>query len=268
MNQKEIHDYVKRFFVENDSTILEESPGHLHVQLSIEMDKALMNRPFYWHYIEKIGGVPNPMQLTLITDRENVPPKTKGEHLHFGSPRLHQIFNVAKKMGSHALLYESVHVEGPSHPLRPWLVLNGSVSYVCHDKKDQFFSVGLSLITGEMILNMHDYMEKRTFQEQIPNFCFTITPIIMPKSGVLRIINYLMELEKRKDHSWAEDALQRMKNDEEILEAFYQDIEEKPEFYYKEREAIKTLYEPRIHISIINGGLFYFYNHPLHMVHQ
>ena len=28
------------------------------VQLTIEMDKELMNRPFYWHYLEKTGGRP------------------------------------------------------------------------------------------------------------------------------------------------------------------------------------------------------------------
>lgn len=262
MDQKEIHEYVKQFFLENDSTIVEESRGHMHVQLSVEMDKALMNRPFYWHYIEKVGGVPRPMELTFITDKQAVSPNVKGELLHFGSPRLHQIFETAAKMGSHALLYESVHIEKPSQPLRPWLVLNGSVSYICHDKKDQFFSIGLSLLTGEMILNMHDYMEKREFQQKIPNYCFTVTPIIKPISGIGRIKNYLFELEKQKKHPWALDALERMKRDEQILEAFYKDVEEKPETYFKEKEAIKNLYEPSIHISIINGGLFYFFNHP------
>lgn len=264
MKQKEIHDYMKNFFLENDSIILEESLGHLHVQLSIEMDKALMNRPFYWHYIEKIGAVPNPMQLTFITDPQLVPKQMKGERLHFGSPRLHQIFETAKKMGSHTLLYESIHVEGPtSHPLRPWLVLNGVVSYVCHDKKDQFFSIGLSLITGEMILNMHDYIEKRVFREQIPNYCFTMTPIIKPKSGLLRIKNYLIQAEESKEHQWALNALERMKKDQELLDAFYDDLIEKPDSYFLEKEAIKDQYEPKITIKIINGGLFYFYHHPL-----
>src|SRR5690554_1299413 len=203
MNQLEIHDYVKQFFVENDSTIMEESEGHLHIQLSIDMDKALMNRPFYWHYIEKINGVPNPMEITFITDIEKAPKDLKGERLHFGSPRLHQIFDTARNRGSHALLYESVRVDGPSQPLKPWLVLNGTISYCCHYKKDKFFSIGLSLITGELITNMHDNMLEKSFQEQIPNYCFTMTPIIKPKSGIERIKSYLIEKEEKKDHQWA-----------------------------------------------------------------
>ncbi|MDQ0256280.1 hypothetical protein J2S74_003698 [Evansella vedderi] len=262
MNQAEIHDYLKNFFIENESTILEESDGHLHIQLSIDMDKALMNRPFYWHYTEKIGAVPNPMKLTLITDSNLAPEDIKGELIHFGSPRLHQIFQTAQELGRHALLYESVQPNGASLPMKPWLILNGSVSYCCDHKKDQFFSIGLSLITGEMINDIHSQIKNKRFQEQIPNYCFTMTPIIKPQAGLERIKRYLMGQEKLKEHKWADDALSRMKKDEALLEAFYDGEEEKTETYDQEKEAIKAQYEPFINISIINGGMFYFSNHP------
>ncbi|MDI5788447.1 YqhG family protein [Bacillus licheniformis] len=32
------------------------------VQLTVEVDKQIMNRPFYWHWLEKTGGEPNPMK--------------------------------------------------------------------------------------------------------------------------------------------------------------------------------------------------------------
>ena len=66
MQQHEIHNYLYNFFEANNCEILERSPHLLDVQLTIEMDKLLMNRPFYWHYLEKTGGVPNPMRLTLL----------------------------------------------------------------------------------------------------------------------------------------------------------------------------------------------------------
>lgn len=270
MNQTEIHDYLKKFFIENESTLLEESKGHLHIQLSIDMDKALMNRPFYWHYTEKIGAVPNPMKLTLITNSTYAPEDLKGELIHFGSPRLHQIFQTAQQLGRYAMLYETVESTGSSLPLKPWLILNGSISYCCDHKKDHFFSIGLSLITGEMIEDIHSKIENMQLQEQIPNYCFTMTPIIKPQSGLERIKRYLMELEERNDHQWAKDAKMRMKKDEELLEAFYEGEEEKTETYQQEKEAIRAQYEPFINISIINGGLFYFYNHPLtdeNMIH-
>ena len=49
MEQREIHTFLLRFFQANQCDILEESAGHLTVQLTIEMDKLIMNRPFYWH---------------------------------------------------------------------------------------------------------------------------------------------------------------------------------------------------------------------------
>ena len=70
MEQREIHTFLLRFFQANQCDILEESAGHMTVQLTIEMDKLIMNRPFYWHWLEKTGGVPEPRQLTLITDQK------------------------------------------------------------------------------------------------------------------------------------------------------------------------------------------------------
>ncbi|MDG5788718.1 YqhG family protein [Evansella sp. AB-P1] len=263
MNQLEIHEYLKEFFIENNSEILDESPGHLHVQLSIEMDKALMNRPFYWHYIEKMNGVPNPMKLTLITDRDSVNEDLKGELIHFGSPRLHQIFDTATGLGSHVLLYESVNTNGFTKPLKPWIILNGVISYRSNHKKDHFFSIGLSLITGEMIHDIQSHIEYKNFTEQIPDYCFKMNPIIKPQSGLERIKKYIYEQLEEEDHQWAKVAVDQLKKDIALLETFYKDEEDKPETYFHEKEAIKEQYDPKIEISIINGGLFYFLNHPL-----
>ena len=73
MQQQEIHKFLERYFLANDCEILENQTGYMTVQLTIDLDKELMNRPFYWHYLEKTGGVPNPMKLTFITDPEIVP---------------------------------------------------------------------------------------------------------------------------------------------------------------------------------------------------
>ncbi len=81
-----------------------------------------MNRPFYWHYLEKTGGVPNPMKLTLITDPDKVPENIKGETIHFGSPRLHQIFQSTKNLAGYIRLYEkSLLYKNKQTPLKPWI---------------------------------------------------------------------------------------------------------------------------------------------------
>lgn len=88
-------------------------PHRLDVQLTIEMDKRLMNRPFYWHYLEKTGGIPNPMQLSLITDPNHA--EEEGELIHYGSPRLHQIFQTTKELGSYIRLFEDTKGSGTAH---------------------------------------------------------------------------------------------------------------------------------------------------------
>ena len=50
MQQQEIHKFLERYFHANDCEIVENGPGYMTVQLTIELDKELMNRPFYWHY--------------------------------------------------------------------------------------------------------------------------------------------------------------------------------------------------------------------------
>lgn len=58
MQQQEIHSYLLKYFQANDCEIIENNSGQLTVQLTIDLDKRLMNRPFYWTYIEKTGEPP------------------------------------------------------------------------------------------------------------------------------------------------------------------------------------------------------------------
>ena len=65
MQQQEIHNFLLTYFKANHCEIIENQDTYITIQLTIDMDKELMNRPFYWQYLEKTGGVPNPAKLTL-----------------------------------------------------------------------------------------------------------------------------------------------------------------------------------------------------------
>ncbi|MBM7097312.1 YqhG family protein [Bacillus sp. H-16] len=268
MLQTDVHNYLKTFFKENDSPVIEQSDGHLHIQLSIDMDKNLMNRPFYWHYLEKIGGVPNPMKLTLITDETKAPEDLKGERIHFGAPRLHQVFRLAKELGSHVKMYEKVartSLTGGSLSLLPWLNVNVKISYEAEKKKDRLVSLGLNLVNGEMVDGFCDQMLDCPLEPVIPDYCFTVSPLIKPASGMNRIRQYLEDELKTEDHAWAHDAVNKMEADLRLLDTFYEQSETVPETYENEKEAIRNQYEPKINMSIINGGLFYLHQHPLNI---
>jgi hypothetical protein len=258
MQQHEIRHFVERYFRANECPILEANDEYMTVQLTIEMDKELMNRPFYWHYIERTGGTPQPMQLTLITKTTETTKALQGERLHFGSPRLHQIFRSAQKHGSFIRLYEEPDASQHTHiPLHPWLGLNVKISYQCDRKKDQILSLGLHLISGTIIEQFHELLQKRKLTPKIPDYCFTISPLIKPKSGIGRLEQYIRSRIAADDHTWAEKAKERWAEDLALLDHFYEGVEEKPECYYIEKEALEQQYKPRITVSVINGGMFY-----------
>ena len=110
MQQQDIHNFLVTYFKANHCEIIENHSTYLTIQLTIEMDKELMNRPFYWHYLEKTGGIPNPARLTFITDSQNAPTNIKGEAIYFGSSRLHQMINSTKKLTSYIRLYEDTGI--------------------------------------------------------------------------------------------------------------------------------------------------------------
>ncbi|WP_019154483.1 YqhG family protein [Robertmurraya massiliosenegalensis] len=258
MQQQEIQQFLKNYFQANGCDIVEETDGYMTVQLTIELDKELMNRPFYWHYLEKTGGVPNPMKLTFITDQKTAPENMKGEVIHFGSPRLHQIFQSTKNLAAYIRLYENHRFASGQHvPLKPWLGINVRISYQCDRKRDVFKSLGLQLINGQIVENFHERLLNLQLTPKIPDYSFTLSPLIMPKSGVSRIENQLVKEIEQEEHIWADEARERWNKDLQLLEHFYEDEEEKGETFDNEKKALQDQYEPKVKISIINGGLFY-----------
>lgn len=259
LQQSEIHDYLETFFTENDCQIEKNESGYITVQLTIDMDKALMNRPFYWTYLEKTDGTPNPMKIHLITDPKQAPEDVKGEVIHFGAPRLHQLFAITKQRAGFIRLYENPAKGNIDRqiPLHPWLMLNIKISYECDRKKDILRSLGLNLINGVMIDHFFDKMDQTDLQPKIPDYCFTVSPIIKPESGLKRMETYLEKELHSSDHTWAEEAKLRWAQDLDLLDHFYEDQEEKPETYEVEKKALQDQYEPIIKVEIINGGIFY-----------
>lgn len=257
MQQQEIHQFLEKYFLANECEILQNEAGFLTVLLTVELDKELMNRPFYWHYLEKTGGIPSPMTLTLITDQQATPDAVKGEPIYFGSPRLHQIFASSKNLSRYIRLYESHHVTTRQTPLLPWLCLNFKISYQCDRKRDFFASIGLQLLNGQMVEDFHDRLLQIPLTPKIPDYSFTLSPLIKPRSGMIRIENYLKAMIQKDNHEWAEEAVKRWDMDLALLNHFYENDEAKNESYQIEKKALQEQYEPKIMISFINGGLFY-----------
>lgn len=256
MYPQKIHNYLHAFFTENDCSILSSHEHYLIVQLTEDMDKKIMNRPFYWQYIESTGGEALPAQLTLITNQRELDQKVIGEVIHFGSPRLTQLFEVTKEMGSFICMYEQGN-ESKEEVLTPWLSVNYKVSYQSHRTKEAVYSLGMNLMTGEVFKEFQESILKKQLQDTIPTNTFNLPYTIKPMTAIERldmiIENYILQ----DDHTWVDEAKEKWEKEKLVLDYFYEGVEVKPERYKNEQQALKRQYEAKIKIDVINGGLFY-----------
>ena len=256
MYPQQVHNYLQTLFQETGCPILTDHPHYLTVQLTVDMDKKVMNRPYYWQYIESSGGEPNPAQLTLITDRSSLQGDIRGETIHFGSPRLNLLFKATRELGSFVQMYEVAN--NSMETIRtPWLAVNYKVSYYCDQTKEMLHSLGANLMTGVVEENFQDRLRELPLDSKPMDNIFNLPYVIKPSRALERLEEFVEQMILRDDHAWAEEAKERWRRDLEVLEYFYVDVEEKPEIYELEKKAMEEQYSPRIKMEIINGGLFY-----------
>ena len=257
MSISDLNQFISNFFTAHQCKTLYNQDGVLTFQLTEAMDRALMNRPFYWHYIKKIGQTGEPQALTLITNPEKKK-EIKGELIHFGSPRLQQIMNHLKSNERFTKAFENIINNTSNTALHPWLVTNIKITYTGKMQKDEMFSIGLNLVTGAMKSQMMEYLYTIDLQNTISDYCYTISPMIKLKSGFKRIESVIEDYLQNQSHTWADRSIQTMKEDIQLVEHFYTDTsEEDKEQLKQELTEIKKRYEPKITMSVVNGGVFY-----------
>ena len=249
--------FIRSFFHEYDCPILSDEDGRLVIQLTDKMDEALMNRPFYWHYIKKMGRQGDPMSLTLITNPDLS--EEKGEYIHSGSPRLRQLYRFLQDNCRFTKLYEAVTITDQQSPLVPWLVTNLRISYFGKQKKDELLSIGLNLIHGTLVPSFMERIENHPLETTISDFTFPMTPLIRIPSGYQRIVSYVHNHIESQDRTWASQAMEALHEEKQLLSAFFkEDNEEDRKLLEQELEALKGRFTPKVTVDVINGGLFYF----------
>lgn len=249
-----LHDFLLTYFKSHHCDIISDQDGVVTVQLTEKMDRALMNRPFYWHYIKSIGREGDPMKLTLITNPDKR--SEKGEWIHFGSPRLQQIIQHLRDGHQFIKLFQKIDVN-QNTPLYPWLMVNVKISYRGKQKKEEIYSLGLHLVNGMMKIGMMDLIDQYPLSMTISDYCYPISPIIKIKSGFTRIETVLETYIHDQDHEWAKESLKELDDEVQLVRYFYNNSEDKEEQLNKEINDITERYTPSITLDVINGGIVY-----------
>lgn len=291
MNQQQIYDFVEAYLQALDCTILDRHPAYLTTQLTIEADKHIMNRPYYWMFVERTGAEPLPAQLTFVFDQDNVPEHIRGELLKFGCWRLHQIFDSARQKGRFIRLYEEVSTSNLTQGLIPWLLINYRISFISDQKKDIYYPIGFNLVSGQIMAEFDQVLEQYQLTPKIPDYHFTLSPIYSLASSIQVIEKHVQEYIQKQDTKWADEANTRLDEEKQIIHSFFgtehrekssqhsfaaekrkkrqeQDQEtaeeqESSENILQKRLAEVEQYRPRIHVDPINVGLIYLQTHPL-----
>lgn len=294
MDQVEVQNYVNTFLQAMECHIITASDGHIEVRLSEQADKDLVNRPYYWSYVEQLGIEPQPVTLSLIFNSELVPADVRGEHVTFGSPRLQQIFHSARRHGQFVRLYENVplSLSSPrgSRPYTPWLAITYKIEWLCEQSRSEVHSLGIQLIDGTIENNFyHQQLAPRKWTPRLPNHRFVTRAKLSLPDAIAQLEFYLQGYLDTHDDAWAQKARARMEEELARLALYYEEVghkrkeadtstnplqvarNEQPndrrvtrtesatideEYAQRVREA-KWQYEPRIDITTVNAGLFY-----------
>ncbi|RCX21543.1 uncharacterized protein YqhG [Fontibacillus phaseoli] len=305
MTQEQIREYVMTYLDTTECQFLEKSPYHVTVKLSARADRDLTNRPYYWGFIERTGVEPETMTFSFIFDADRhqkmqdvaspkaeAPPqedpilgrhfgamrplpilgpgRIQREEMHFGSPRLKQIFTAARQGGRAVYLFED---PGPRQrstlipaAYEPWLGLRFKIEFSCDMKREELHFFGVSLLTGQIDEDFGERLTGMTLIPRMPENMHIAPTRLSLDQGRLSVETRISEKLQECDPAWADQAKERLNEELALIDSYYKDLLEDPdeerkqaimEQYESRRGEIRWQYEPRIVVSALGSGIFH-----------
>lgn len=306
MTQDQIRQYVLTYLETTECQFLEKSPYHVTVKLSPRADKDLTNRPYYWGFIERTGVEPETMTFSFIFDAERHkqledqkassqpepspqedtilgrhfgavrplpilgPGRIQREEMHFGSPRLKQIFAAARQGGRSVYLFEDPGPRQRSTLLpaayEPWLGVHLKVEFSCDMKREELHFIGVSLRTGQIDTEFHTRVDGKILVPRMPENMHISPTRLSLDQGRQLVEQTINEKVQACDTTWADEARERLNEELALIDAYYKDLLQDPdeerkqavmEQYESRRGEIRWQYEPRIVVSALGSGIFH-----------
>lgn len=197
-------------------------------------------------------------------------PRLPRDDVHFGSKRLLQLFDAVQSQGSYVYLFQEPDARSrnpfQSTPYTPWLGVNLKVEFQCDRKCEQLYSFGVSLATGQCREQFQDQLSSLKMTPRLPASVH-IAPAGITLNKAVHIVEAALERKlKTQSYTWAEEAQQRLEEEQRIISHYYDkllesaDEEQRPELsrQYDSRKAeIEWQYRPRVTATAINCGIFH-----------
>lgn len=268
MDRLQLQNFCRRYFQATGTPILRDEPEFLQVELPREIDKELTDRPYYWMWAEATGEEVPPTVLNIAFDAETeVEGIEAAELVALGSFRLEKIFESAGKRGRFVRVYQT---DAPTHLRVPFLLTSLKISYIADRRKDEIRSYGVNLKSRQVIPELYKEIVGYPFSEELPA-PFKLHALDGPllkaslQDGWRQIEETVMAEIQNADHSWAETAQERLTQEIEQLDTYYQSLilenQEEMTVFSAERDLrlaeLKWRSQPRIQIAPLHFGLLY-----------
>lgn len=262
MNPQQIQQFCRRYFLATGCTLLKEEPEYMEVELTLDVDKELTDRPYYWMWVEASGEEVKPTVLHLaFTPDTKVEGIKAAERVTLGSFRLNKLFESVKKRGRLTRQFQAQQ-EGR---LEPYFLVSGKLSFLADRRRDEIVSYGIHLHTESIISDFFTAIRHLPMSSRLPVGC-TLQPSRLSYREAWELIRQKIaaDLDVR-DHEWAEEAKQHLAEEMEQLETYYGSLiaeneEERTVFTAEKQLRLAELqwrYQPRIEFVPFHMGLFY-----------
>ncbi|MDY8024665.1 YqhG family protein [Paenibacillus polymyxa] len=194
------------------------------------------------------------------------------EELRYGNRRLHQIFEAARDGGKYVYLFEQPDARQLSarSPVvyEAWLSICYKIEFACDLKREELQWLGISLKSGTIVTDFGAMLETRQLSPLLAgNMHVQPTKLSVPEAST-SLESYLTEQLRQQDYGWAEQAKERLREELEVIDHYYDDLikeqkeeEDKKEAiseqYQARRKEMVWQYEPKVLVSAINCGIFH-----------
>src|SRR5699024_2585025 len=241
--------FYKDFFRITNCDILSEENNSITVQLTKEIDKAIMHRPFYWTYMETMQQEGIPQKVSFTTNDNTV-----NDYTHqYDTPLYNRTMSWLQKSTVYGVYYESIHTNVETM-LYPWLLINVKICYGGKIHTEEIISIGLQLIHGIIEFQMMEKLEEKSLQEKMNDYCYTIAPIISVLNGYKRMDEAINQHLESKSYEWTMTSYREMKLEEKMYEKHDTNM------HKNEKSAMYKRLQPKIHVEVLQGALIYIRN--------
>ena len=191
------------------------------------------------------------------------------DEVTYGSRRLEQLFGVVRQKGRYVQMYEDLKPSrnGPPAVCQTWLVVNYKVEFCCDMKRDELHSLGISLMTGDVVEDFCEAVAGLTLKPRLPANTLVQRPVWSIPRAVAALEAHLEKEIRQYNHDWAVEAKARLEDELARVDAYYgellptiDDPEQRAaaeEQYAARKREIEWQYAPRIAAGVVSAGFFH-----------